>query len=134
VKKGKAHLPCKNVHELMEVEGKTGWLQNPLRHIDSPTFKRYLERNSRYVDYLARELAYSIQHATRNTPNKKNLNVTCYMLYVTIDWLIFKPISWFFHDNVPAQGNFGWLAGSCFFLFFSFAVSKGYYWRFMHRS
>ncbi|MBI3366569.1 glycosyltransferase family 2 protein, partial [Candidatus Roizmanbacteria bacterium] len=55
VKNGKAHFPCKDVHEVMKVDGKVGWLQNPLLHYDSPTFKRYLERNNRYVNMMARE-------------------------------------------------------------------------------
>src|SRR5581483_1412425 len=40
-RKGKAYLPCKDVHEQMVVKGKVGWLQNDLYHYDSPTFARY---------------------------------------------------------------------------------------------
>ena len=29
-RKGKAHLPCHDVHELMKVDGRVGWLQYPL--------------------------------------------------------------------------------------------------------
>src|SRR5204863_5320895 len=57
VKKGKAHFPCKSVHEQIAVNGKVGWLQNPLYHKDSPTFKRYLERNNRYIDLIAKDLS-----------------------------------------------------------------------------
>jgi len=56
IRKGKAYLPCKSVHEQFVVDGKVGWLQNDLYHIDSPTFKRYLIRNNRYIDLLAAEL------------------------------------------------------------------------------
>jgi glycosyltransferase involved in cell wall biosynthesis len=54
-KKGKAHLPCKSVHEVMEVDGQVGWLFNDLKHYDSPTLKRYLERANRYTDLTAKE-------------------------------------------------------------------------------
>lgn len=56
IRKGKAYLPCKSVHEQFVVEGKVGWLQNDLYHLDSPTFKRYMIRNSRYIDLIAEEL------------------------------------------------------------------------------
>lgn len=46
--KGKARLPQKSVHELMEVDGATAWLTEDLLHIADPTFSRYLKRNNRY--------------------------------------------------------------------------------------
>lgn len=52
-KKGKAHLPAKSVHELMQVDGKTGWLQEDLLHIADPTFSRYLMRSNRYTTLQA---------------------------------------------------------------------------------
>lgn len=55
-KNGKARLPGKSVHELMEVDGKVGWLFNELGHYESPTFKRYLERANRYTSLTAKEL------------------------------------------------------------------------------
>lgn len=51
-KKGKAHLPCKSVHEQAEVEGgeaQTGTLKNDLLHYADPTFDRYLMRWNRYT-------------------------------------------------------------------------------------
>lgn len=54
-KNGKARLPAKSVHELMEVDGKVGWLFNELEHHESPTLKRYLERMNRYTDLQAKE-------------------------------------------------------------------------------
>lgn len=54
-KKGKAWLPCKSVHEVMEVDGEVGWLFNNLEHHDSPTLKRYLDRANRYTDLTAKE-------------------------------------------------------------------------------
>lgn len=55
-KRGKAYLPGKSVHELMKVDGEIGWLFEDLRHYESPTFSRYLERMNRYTDFHAEEL------------------------------------------------------------------------------
>lgn len=55
VQKGKAHFPAKSVHEIMEVDGRVGWLTNALEHHDSPTLRRYLERANRYTDLTAQE-------------------------------------------------------------------------------
>ena len=56
-KKGFAHLPAKHVHEQYQVNGRVGWLNNPLHHFDSPTFDRYLTRNARYASLFAQDLA-----------------------------------------------------------------------------
>ena len=80
VRKGKAHFPCKDVHEQIAVEGKVGWLQNPLLHKDSPTFTRYIARNNRYTDLMAKELKEK-----RLPKNFMNM----------LDYTIIKPISWF---------------------------------------
>jgi glycosyltransferase involved in cell wall biosynthesis len=57
IKKGKAYLPAKSVHEIMKIDGKVGWLFNDMLHYDSPTFSRYLSRLNRYTDLHAAELA-----------------------------------------------------------------------------
>jgi hypothetical protein len=56
VKKNHAKFPCVDVHEQISVEGRVGWLQHDLLHIDSPTFSRYLSRNRRYITLLSEEL------------------------------------------------------------------------------
>jgi len=132
IRKGKARLPCKDVHELMEVDGKTGWLQNPLLHFDSPTFKRYLERNSRYVDLLAGELFCSIKHKTGNTKeNKKNLlpHVTCYMLHIKtfIDWAIIRPIGWFLATTLIHKGVLDGWQGIVFSFFSALRFPRAYW-------
>lgn len=80
VKKNKAHFPCKDVHEQIVVEGKVGWLQQPLYHYDSPTFSRYIQRNNRYVNLLAEDLK------NQNIP--KNF-------YSMVKYVIVFPIQWF---------------------------------------
>jgi len=57
VKKNHAHFPCLDVHEQIVVAGRVGWLQHDLIHMADPTFKRYLNRNNRYVDLIAQQLA-----------------------------------------------------------------------------
>jgi glycosyltransferase involved in cell wall biosynthesis len=53
--KGKAKLPQQTVHELMEVQGPTKWLNQDLLHIADPTFARYLKRSNRYTTLQAEE-------------------------------------------------------------------------------
>jgi glycosyltransferase involved in cell wall biosynthesis len=55
IKKGKAGLPAKSVHEQMWINGDIAWLFNDLEHHDSPTFSRYIYRLNRYTDLKAEE-------------------------------------------------------------------------------
>lgn len=55
-RKGKGTLPMKDVHEQAVVEGKVGYLRNPLDHLADPDFKRYLMRFGRYTNLIAKEL------------------------------------------------------------------------------
>jgi hypothetical protein len=55
-KNGKGRLPCKNVHEQAEIDGKIGWLKNDMEHYADPSFSRYLLRANRYTTLLAQEL------------------------------------------------------------------------------
>ncbi|MBI4973307.1 glycosyltransferase family 2 protein [Candidatus Roizmanbacteria bacterium] len=122
-KKGKAHLPCKDVHEIMEVEGRVGWLQNPLRHIDSPTFKRYLERNSRYITLMAEEL--------RNCHPDRSGGISNIRLF--FDYMFLKPFSWFFMTTFRHKGILdGWQG--VVFSFFSALRFPRAYWRSTRRS
>ncbi len=57
IKRGKARLPAKSVHEQMQIDGSVAWLFEPLEHWDSPTIKRYLERLNRYTDLSAQDLS-----------------------------------------------------------------------------
>ncbi len=110
IRKGKAFLPCKDVHELMTVEGKTGWLANPLIHKDSPTFKRYLERNSRYIDHLVVEL---------RAHNKKSV-------LEMIDWIFVKPFVIFFSLLVIHKGIMDGWRGVVFAFFSAIRFARAY--------
>lgn len=81
VKKEKAHFPCKDIHEQIAVDGKVGWLQNPLYHYDSPTFKRYIQRNNRYIALLSDELKE--EHTSKNV-----LTMIKYLLVLPIQWFV----------------------------------------------
>ena len=76
IKKSKAYLPAKSVHEIMKIEGKIAWLYNDMEHYDSPTLKRYLWRLNRYTDLIANELKEDRAH--------KNL-------FAFIDYVFLKP-------------------------------------------
>ncbi|MGB9911225.1 MAG: glycosyltransferase family 2 protein [Microgenomates group bacterium] len=55
-KKGKAYLPCKSVHEQMEVKGKVDWLKSHLLHYPYSSFSEYLKKSNRYTSLTAQEL------------------------------------------------------------------------------
>lgn len=107
LKKGKAYLPAKDVHEQMVVLGKVGWLQHPLFHKDSPTFKRYLERNTRYVALLATQL-------------KDEKNVTAFR------YLFFLPTHWFMLTYIRHKGFLDGWQGFVFSFFSSIRFPRAY--------
>ena len=126
-KKGKAHLPCKDVHEIMEVEEKVGWLQNPLKHMDSPTFKRYLERNNRYIDLLAEELCHSREGRVHPEPVHCEGNPVD-NIKLFFNYMFLKPISWFFMTTFRHKGILDGWQGVVFSLFSALRFPRAY-WR-----
>jgi len=80
-KKGKAYLPCKNVHEQFVVDGRIGWLQNDLLHYDSPTFKKYITRNNRYTSFIA------TQYKQEKLP-KNPINFIKYVFVLPVYWFL----------------------------------------------
>lgn len=54
--RGKAYLPCRSVHEQMEVEGEAGYFKGYLEHHTAPTFSRYLTNADRYTSLTAQEM------------------------------------------------------------------------------
>ncbi len=55
-KKNKARLPCKSVHEQMEVDGEVGYIKEHLLHYPYPDFSEYLVKSNRYTSLTAQEL------------------------------------------------------------------------------
>lgn len=110
-KKGKAYLPSKSVHEQMVVKGRVAWLENDLIHYDSKTFKRYLERNSRYIDLIADELRKGKLKV--NFPN-------------SFDYLFFKPVSWFTKTLILNKGILDGYQGLVFSFFSALRFPRAY--------
>jgi|SRR5579885_669444 len=111
IKKGKAYLPAKDVHEQMVVDGRVGWLQNPLLHKDSPTFARYLQRNKRYITLLARQLA---DEKVGKDPK------------TMFDYLILKPAVWFGMTQIRHKGILDGYQGIIFSFFSALRFPRAY--------
>lgn len=79
-RKGKAYLPCIDVHEQYVVLGKVGWLKNDLMHWDSPTFNKYISRNNRYTSFLVTQ--YRQEKLGKNP-------------ITTLNYIFVKPVYWF---------------------------------------
>jgi glycosyltransferase involved in cell wall biosynthesis len=115
-KKGKARLPGKSVHELMEVDGKVGWLFNDLEHHESPTLKRYFNRMNRYTDLHATDLK------ERNVPKTP----IYYMLYT-----VYYPSITFLRLYIRHLGFLDGVRGLLWSLFSSlhFPIAYYKYWK-----
>jgi glycosyltransferase involved in cell wall biosynthesis len=111
IKKNKAHFPCVSVHEQIAVNGKVGWLQNPLYHKDSPTFRRYLERNKRYIDLISQELK-----TNKLKPNPFN----------AIKYLLILPVYWFILTFIRHKGFLDSWQGFLFSFFSSLRFPRAY--------
>ncbi len=110
-KKDKAFLPCKSVHEQYQVDGRVGWLQNNLLHIDSPTFKRYLQRNNRYISLIVRDLA--------RERVKKNI-------WQLLNYCLIKPVWWFIKTQLIHKGILDGIPGVIFSFFSALRFPRAY--------
>lgn len=117
IKKGKAWFPCKSVHEQITVDGRVGWLQSDLIHIADASFKRYLKRNSRYIDLLADELK---SNQVPKTPVQ------------LLDYFIWKPIYWFLLTQIRHKGIFDGYQGIIFSFFSALRFPRAY-WRYLKK-
>lgn len=115
VKKGKARFPVKNVHEQISVDGRVGWLQNPLLHIDSPTFRRYLERNSRYINLIKDELK---EKKVAKGPME------------FFNYFLAKPVLWFVMTQFRNKGILDGIQGITFSFFSALRFPRAY-WRYI---
>lgn len=115
VRNGKAHFPAKSVHEQIVVNGQVGWLDNDLIHIDSPTFKRYLERNSRYINLIRDELK-------RDSVGKNPWQFINYFFVKSSIWFL---LTYFRHKGILD----GW-PGFVFSFFSSLRFPRAY-WRYL---
>jgi hypothetical protein len=111
IKKGKAYLPAKDVHEQMVVKGRVGWLQNDLYHYDSPTFSRYIKRNNRYINLMVDEMRR----------NKLPRGIGNFLQY-----MIIKPINWFFMTQLRHKGILDGYQGVIFSFFSALRFPRAY--------
>lgn len=118
VKNGRAHFPAKSVHEQIVVDGRVGWLQSPLLHIDSPTFKRYLQRNSRYIDLIANELK---DQRVGKGPIE------------FLQYFFIKPVWWFLLTQIRHKGILEGYQGVVFSFFSALRFPRAY-WRYLKGS
>ncbi len=110
-KKGKAYLPCIDVHEQYVVKGKVGWLKNDLLHFDSPTFKKYISRNNRYTSFIANQ--YKNQRLPKN-------------LLVGFEYVVLKPVWWFLLTYLRHKGFLDSWQGFTFSFFSSLRFPISY--------
>lgn len=115
VRKRKAYFPSKSVHEQIVVAGRVGWLQNPLIHIDSPTFARYLKKNSRYINLITTELK-------RDGVAKNPVQFVNYFLT--------KPALWFLITQIRHKGILDGFPGIVFSFFSALRFPRAY-WRYI---
>lgn len=115
IRKNKAWLPAKDVHEQIVVEGKVGWLQGDLLHFDSPTFERYIQRNSRYVNLITSEL------------KEKKVGKDPIQFF---NYCIIKPLFWFLLTQIRHKGILDGWQGVAFSFFSALRFAKAY-WRYV---
>jgi glycosyltransferase involved in cell wall biosynthesis len=110
IKRGKAFLPARSVHEQMKIDGEVGWLVGNLEHYDSPTFSRYISRNNRYTDLMAKELK----------ENEVSRSILSFLYFV-----VYRPLYTFsdlyFRHKGFLDGYRGFLW--CFFSSLRFAIA-----------
>jgi len=110
-KRGKAYLPCKDVHEQMAVDGRVGWLASPLLHVPDRSFKRYLKRNSRYINLMVGEM--------------KEQRVKSSLLFF-LSYMVILPVRWFFLTLVRHKGILDSWQGIVFSFFSALRFPRAY--------
>ena len=111
-KNGQAYLPAKDVHEQMVVLGRVGWLQHDLYHFDSPTFQRYLQKNSRYINLIADDLE-------REKVGKN--------IWQFINYSFIKSTWWFLLTLLRHKGILDGFQGLIFSLFSALRFPRAYF-------
>lgn len=101
-KKGQAWLPCKSVHEQIEVKGAISSLKHNMLHYADTSFSRYLERNNRYTTLIAQQML------------DDNIKLN---FYLALKYLIFKPCHWFLLTSFRHKGLVDGFPGFVFSLF-----------------
>lgn len=99
---GQAHLPQKDVHEQMKVEGEVGWAEGHLLHYSNPHFSDYMRKFNTYTSFKAQQLA----------EEKLSLSVLN-----SINYLVIKPTVTFLSLFIRHKGFIDGFPGLMFALF-----------------
>ncbi|OGG33258.1 hypothetical protein A3I80_02345 [Candidatus Gottesmanbacteria bacterium RIFCSPLOWO2_02_FULL_40_10] len=110
-RKGFGRLPGKSVHEQAQVKGPVGNLINPILHYPYPDFSHYLDHFNRYTSIMAIDL------------KKENIKLTP---VVFADYILVKPLTWFFRTYFLNKGFYDGFAGFAFSLFSSLRFTVAY--------
>ncbi len=102
--KGKSHLPQKDVHEQMVVDGELDWADGHLLHYSNPTFADYLRKFNTYTSFSAEHL-----YQQHRQPS----------LGMALQYFIWEPLTLFFSLYIRHKGLVDGTAG------FLFAVCSG---------
>lgn len=115
-KNGCARLPQKSVHELMEVDGEVGWLDNDLLHLADPIFSRYLLRSNRYTTFQADQWLREAKLSTG--------------LATLLNYLTLKPLARFLSIYIRHKGFMDGFPGFIFAFYSGLHLTTSYikYW------
>ena len=102
-RKGKGRLPCKSVHEQIEIDGSIGTLKEPLLHYTNNTLEEYWAKADTYTTLTAKEL------------REKNLREP----WVFLEYCLVKPVYTFLSIYIRHKGFVDGWAGFQFALFSS---------------
>lgn len=109
--RGRAHLPAKDVHEQMIVNGIVGWFTGELDHYATPDFPRYLIRENRYSTLAATDL------------KKAGVKIS---VGNSINYLFLKPLFTFISLYIRYRGFFDGFPGFVFSLYSGFHHAFSY--------
>lgn len=97
--RGYAHLPQKDVHEQMVVDGEIGWADGHLLHNSNPTFQDYLRKFNTYTSFAASQL------------HQEQIKIS---IFFTLNYVFLKPIKTFFTLYLRHRGYVDGFAGLVF--------------------
>lgn len=118
-KNGTVKFPCKSVHENVEIikdlrskiKDPIGYLKSDLLHFADADFNRYLARNSRYINVIAKEM------------EEKKLGKGALEF---INYFVIKPIHWFLLTQIRHKGILDGWQGIVFSFFSALRFPRAY--------
>ncbi len=105
-RRGKGRLPQKDVHEQAFVEGKVGYLKEPLSHYPYKNFAAYYLKWNRYNDLLVGQIREKLK-------SKNSLEKAIY----AVGYLVIKPVHWFLTTYIRHKGFMDGVPGFVFSFF-----------------